>query len=174
MHRTRTAAALLIAMTASAVSGCVSVGGPAVPQPHSRSDGAEPQPAPQARGGSGPRLVTAPAQEALRMMDPAAPQSIDSLHAPEQPKHDHSPANPASGSGQGSGPVPSEQPGQHRLADGTNRSGLTGAGTSPLPGTLVPPKSLLPGGDPCGLGEQYGQWDPGSPQDRICRAEYGS
>ncbi|MDI3407526.1 hypothetical protein [Streptomyces cavernicola] len=171
MHRTRTAATLLITLTASAVSGCVSVGGAVAPQ--SRADAAEPQPLPQAdRGGSEPRLVTAPAHEALRMMAPAAPESVDSLRTPERPKRDRSPASAASGPGpdsgsdtaRGGGPAQSEQQGRHRRA----------AGASPLPGVHLPPESLLPGTDLCGLGERYGRWAPESPQARICRAEYGS
>ncbi|MDI3418365.1 hypothetical protein [Streptomyces luteolus] len=168
MHRTRTAAALLIAMTASAVSGCVSVGG--ADAPHSRSDASEsePEPAPQARGDAEPRLVTAPAHEALRMMKPDAPRSKDALRRPEQPKRDRA---PGAGATQATQPDQPDQPRQQHTG-GTNASGP--ADGSPLRGAPVPPESMLPEADLCGLGERYGRWEPDSPQARICREKYGS
>ncbi|MFM9371138.1 hypothetical protein [Streptomyces sp. Da 82-17] len=168
MHRTRAVAGLLIVMTASAVSGCVSVGGAAVP--HARSDAGHgedggPLPAPQNGRADRPKIVTAPADEALRLMRPVAPKSTDSLRVPEQAKHRRSPA----------GPRPDDARRPEGTADrGQGEESADGPRIPSLSDSPVRPKHLLPGEGVCGLGERYGQWGPDSPQARICRGAYGS
>lgn len=171
MHRTRTAAALLITLTASAVSGCVSAGGP--PAPHARPDAASPPPAPRADQGAEPRLVTSPAHEALRRMGPPARESTGSARVPEQERRDRSSAH--SGEVPGSAPAGAARATDRQRTPGSAAGSRSAAGQDRSGAALpVPGGPLAPGGDACGLGEEYGGWAPDSPQGRICRDLYGS
>ncbi|MFC8126766.1 hypothetical protein [Streptomyces sp. NPDC057302] len=150
MHRTTTTATLLVSVAVTAVSGCVSVDRQPASGP---SPASAPPPAPRADGDSRPRLVQAPAREALELMGPPrdpAPRATGT--APTVPAAPPRSAPPA----QRSGPPP------HRRAHRPE------AVEPPAVPTAVPSNA-----DPCALGRQYGGWQPGSPEAVICEDAYG-
>ncbi|MFD4630554.1 hypothetical protein ACFVYR_11085 [Streptomyces sp. NPDC058284] len=162
MHRSTTTAALLVSAAVTAVtatvSGCVSVERPAGTGPVAATTSA---PAPHPDGSSRPRVVQAPAREALERMGtppgpatsrPTAPEAARSTPPP-------GPARPA----RPPAPAPSEparRPPPARPDAGATR---------PAPATAP----AAPGADVCALGEAYGNWPPGSAQAVICRETYG-
>ncbi|MEV5954458.1 hypothetical protein AB0M11_11890 [Streptomyces sp. NPDC051987] len=157
MHRTTTVAALLVTVTVSALSGCVTVQRPATPGPPPGTARSLPS-VPRPDGSTEPRVVQAPAKEALEMVGgpsrpshraaPAAPHAV--LPAPPAP-HRH-PATPRATTQH---PHPAHR--SHRPQAG-------------LPGL---PRSVPRTPDVCALGKQYGGWEAGSPQARICEQTYG-
>lgn len=155
MHRTTTTATLLVSVAVTAVSGCVSVERKPAQGPAPVS---APPPAPRPNGSARPRIVEAPAREALELIGPpgrpapsatgtaatvpAAPPRTPRAEQPEQPEPS------------GSSP--------HRHSD---RAGI------PAPPTL--PSAAPSVLDVCALGEEYGNWQPGSPEAVICEGTYG-
>ncbi|MEU5088607.1 hypothetical protein [Streptomyces sp. NPDC021356] len=169
VHRTTTAATLLITVAVSALTGCVTV----QRSPSGPGAASSAVPAPRAEGSAGPRAVQAPAREALeragssdsprpatRTRPAAVPEPAAHPHAPAAPgppaRHPHpaphSPARPA----HRPVPAPPRPPASHR----------TGA-----PAPHRPPVPAAPG--VCALGKQYGGWRPNSPEARICGQTYG-
>ncbi|MHC0432889.1 hypothetical protein ACX6XY_22340 [Streptomyces sp. O3] len=181
MHRSTTTAALLVTVTASAVSGCVTVDRPPGAEPPSPT--ATPPAAPEARHGTEPREVQAPAREALEMISPADNRASPSA-PPSGPVSPRPAAAPAESAGPGHTARPETVP-PVRTPGGDARPPLP----SRLPRIPVPttaPPGLDPGGvtvpEPeverawaglCGLGERYGGWAPDSPEARICQEAYG-
>ncbi|MEU9975141.1 hypothetical protein [Streptomyces sp. NPDC051014] len=156
MHRTTTTAALLVTVTVAALSGCVTVQRPAAPGPPPGSAPLQPS-VPRPDGSAEPRVVQAPAKEALEMVGPshpahrAAPASPRTA-APPPPAHPHSAAPRAA--------APQPQPRPRRIHGSQHEApGLSG----PVP--KAP--------DVCSLGRQYGGWPQDSPQARICDQTYG-
>lgn len=144
-------------MAVAAVSGCVSVEPPPVAPPSAPPPGigrpAHDEP---------PRVVEAPAREALEAATRPAPArtSPPAAHgAPERGRGRNAEADPP---GQGKG---------RKTGDGRLRGGL--------PVTLPPILPKLPAhpprsrGEVCDLGEKYGGWRTDSDQTRICRGTYG-
>ncbi|MEV0530126.1 hypothetical protein AB0I66_42650 [Streptomyces sp. NPDC050439] len=151
MHRTTTTATLLASVAVTAVSGCVSVERHPVPGPSAAS---APPPAPRADGNSRPRVVEAPAREALELIEtPRAPAPRATGTAPT---------------------VPAAQP---RTADRARPSDLPPQRRAPRPKAAEP--AALPTAaastvaDLCALGKQYGDWQPDSPEAVICQNAYG-
>ncbi|MFJ2767309.1 hypothetical protein [Streptomyces sp. NPDC087300] len=161
MHRSTTAAALLLSVAVSAtVTGCVSVErpGPAGPAGASATPSAA-----RTDGRSRPQIVQAPAREALERMDPPPSSSAHPHPRPAKeavrteapagtPAHAPRPARPAK--------PPVRRPAATRPDAGATR---------PTPAA----KPAAPGADACALGEAYGGWAPDSPQAVICRETYG-
>ncbi|MEU6123453.1 hypothetical protein [Streptomyces sp. NPDC047123] len=156
MYRSTTTAALLVSMAVSAaVSGCVSVERPTGSGPAAAT--ASP-PAPRADGRSRPRVVQAPAREALeRMGPPPRPAARRSAAAAPSPAPPAPPARPA--------PPPS----RHTPEAAARRPGAGADRPATPPRTPTVPS----GADVCTLGEAYGNWNPDSPQAVICRDVYG-
>ncbi|GAA1947726.1 hypothetical protein GCM10009837_87080 [Streptomyces durmitorensis] len=150
MHRTTTAATLLVSVAVTAVSGCVSVERQPASGP---SPASAPPPAPRTDGDSRPRVVEAPAREALELIGPPrgpAPRATGT--APSVPAAPPRAANPP----QRSGPPPQRH--GHRPE----------AVEPPVIPTAAPTNADL-----CALGKQYGGWRPGSPEAVICEDAYG-
>ncbi|WSN69432.1 hypothetical protein OG467_37265 [Streptomyces sp. NBC_01361] len=154
MHRSTTSAALLltVAATAAAVSGCVSV---RQPEPPAVSPSAPAAPAaPRPDGRAEPQVVQAPAREALDRMGrtpPAHSPSPEPTRAPRPPQPPRQEAPRRSGPDHATRPV---------------------APAPRHPHTAAPAAPGVPG-DVCALGNQYGKWNPDSPEARICRETYG-
>ncbi|WP_079050211.1 hypothetical protein [Streptomyces sp. NRRL F-5122] len=153
MHRTTTTAALLVTVAVSALTGCVTVQRPP-------ASGPPPSPtlpsAPRPDGSTDPRVVQAPAREALEMVRPSEPPSPFKT-GPNRA------APPAPGIA-----PPAARP--HPPADPQPRR--TGQrGPVQLPPTVS--GGLPRNADVCALGRRYGGWRPDSPEARICRGTYG-
>ncbi|MEW2392657.1 hypothetical protein AB0933_30270 [Streptomyces venezuelae] len=166
MHRSTTTAALLVsvavsAVASAAVTGCTSVERPSGPGP---AVATAPQPAPRTDGEQRPKVVQAPAREALQRMDPPrvpAPRRTDTAvgtgpeptpSAPSLPRTDR--RNPAPAA------APARRPSPARPDAGATRPAPAGVPAAPVT-------------DVCALGEAYGKWRPNSPEAVICRDAYG-
>ncbi|TXJ74690.1 hypothetical protein E2C11_27250 [Streptomyces lavendulae] len=147
VHRTTTATALLVTVAVSALTGCVTVRHTAAPGPPPSASPAQ-QPAPRTDGSASPRVVQAPAREALEMVGP----SQDPAATPGPAPHGHQaappPAHPAA-------PPRARPPQAHRLAQAPPRTSQR-----------VP-------ADVCDLGREYGGWRGNSPESKICEQTYG-
>ncbi|MFR9792396.1 hypothetical protein ACL07V_27685 [Streptomyces sp. MB22_4] len=146
MHRTTISAALLVTVAASALSGCVTVRHTAAPGPPPSAAPARPA-APRTDGSASPRVVQAPAREALEMVGPSggpAPAAKAAPHgSPAAPPAARPPAPPRA------------RPSAHRPAQ-------------PPPGT-----SRQVPANVCDLGREYGGWRGNSPESEICERTYG-
>ncbi|MGV9245001.1 hypothetical protein [Streptomyces sp. NPDC003710] len=151
MHRTTTTATLLFTAAVSAVTGCVTVQRPPAPLPPRAPSQSS---APQADGSAEPRVVQAPAREALEVVGPSRPPS-----APDGARHGTS--RPA--------PVRTAVP-RRRSAPAHPRRDLPGQRGEVPPAV---PEGLARNPDVCALGRSYGGWRPGSPEADICGSTYG-
>ncbi|WP_123622293.1 hypothetical protein [Streptomyces sp. SAI-097] len=160
VHRTTTTATLLVTVAVSALTGCTTVSGPAPADPS--APGARSS-APRPEGPAEPRVVQAPAREALEMIGPSPssehtgePRRTRPPAAPHRPPATRAPApRPAR-------PAPpahtrAPEPSRPRVPDLPRVSGEGTGGKA----------------DVCSLGKQYGGWRPGSPEARICEQAYG-
>ncbi|GGN30988.1 hypothetical protein [Streptomyces fuscichromogenes] len=148
MHRTTTTAALLVTVAVSALSGCVTVQRPAAGTAPSLPS------VPRQDGRAEPRVVQAPAKEALEMVGPprrSAP-AVPHAPAPPPPAHHRPPAAPRA-----TAPHPRTAP----------RSHTPPAGLPDLSHSVPNPP------DVCSLGRRYGGWAPNSPETRACEQTYG-
>ncbi|QUW83433.1 hypothetical protein SMIR_33290 [Streptomyces mirabilis] len=157
MHRTTTAATLLVTVATAALSGCVTVQRP--PAPSLPTAPSRPSP-PRPDGKAGPQIVQAPAREALELIGPSRKPS-PSAPAPHRTPVP-SPAAPRAPSrqpGAGQHPQPHPHPRPHR----------------PAPRTDVPPVAPeQPNStDVCAVGRRYGGWKADSPEAVICKGTYG-
>ncbi|MDR3082437.1 MAG: hypothetical protein LBV60_16175 [Streptomyces sp.] len=152
MHRTTTTATLLVTMTISALSGCTTV---------QRSTAPGPSPAPSSPstprpdGSPGPRVVQAPAREALELVQPSPVPSPST-----RPRHTTEPAPTAMPAAPPHGPSAPRRPKR----------------TRPGPHVGVPPTpaaGILRNADLCALGRRYGGWQANSPEAAICQRTYG-
>ncbi|MEV8019695.1 hypothetical protein AB0O76_25740 [Streptomyces sp. NPDC086554] len=155
MHRTTTTATLLVSVAVTAVSGCVSVERKPAQGPAPVS---APPPAPRPDGSARPRIVEAPAREALDLIGPprsptpsttgtaaTVPAAPPRTPRPERPERPERPSDPP-----------------HRHGDR--------AANPALPALPSAAPTVL---DVCALGEEYGSWQPGSPESVICEGTYG-
>ncbi|MFD7064681.1 hypothetical protein [Streptomyces sp. NPDC059906] len=163
VHRTTTTATLLVTVAVSALTGCTTVRGPAAADPSAAGARSS---APRPDGPAEPRVVQAPAREALEMIGPSPTPE----RATAEPRRTKAPAPPAA---------------RHRLPAGATEQ-RPAAPAAPehtrAPATHRPRVPEPPGGsgegtggkaDVCSLGKQYGGWRPGSPEARICEHAYG-
>ncbi|MFE5038753.1 hypothetical protein [Streptomyces sp. NPDC056683] len=153
MHRTTTTAALLVTVTVSALSGCVTVQHPAAPGPPPGTAPSLPS-VPRTDGSAEPRVVQAPVKEALEMVGPSRPPHRAAPHAP-------APAYPAGRRPPAAPRAVTPQPPTARRSH-SPQAGLPGLSHSV-------PKAP----DVCALGEQYGGWAADSTQARVCEQAYG-
>ncbi|CAL9643360.1 hypothetical protein SUDANB150_06375 [Streptomyces sp. enrichment culture] len=164
VHRTTTTATLLVTVAVSALAGCTTVRGPAAADPSAAGARSS---APRPDGPAEPRVVQAPAREALEMIGPSL--------APERPGGEPSRTKPpAAPSAPHRAPVdraPEQRPARPAAPEPTRAPATSRPRVPELPG-------LSGGGtggkaDVCSLGKQYGGWRPGSPEARICEHAYG-
>ncbi|PKW06402.1 MULTISPECIES: hypothetical protein [unclassified Streptomyces] len=154
MHRSTTTAALLVSVAVTALSGCMTVERQAAPGPPPDTARAQ-QTAGRPDGSAEPRVVQAPAREALERVGPprhpahSAPRAPHPAAAP--PVARRAPAPPA--------PRP-----ERRRADGHRHTGVD------VP-DLSHPAPQAP--DVCALGRRYGGWRGDSPESVICERAYG-
>ncbi|GHI09306.1 hypothetical protein AQI88_31585 [Streptomyces cellostaticus] len=163
MYRTTTTAALLVTVAVSALAGCVTVQHTAAPG--GPPDNAPSRPAaPRPDGSAQPRVVQAPAREALEMVGPsphpehttpadphrAAPPPA----APPAPPAAHRPPSPPAAAHHHPRPHP-DHPRRPRVH---------------VP-NVPPPASKAT--DVCALGRKYGGWRKDSPEAVICEGTYG-
>ncbi|MDG4860646.1 hypothetical protein P8605_21185 [Streptomyces sp. T-3] len=178
MHRTTTSVALLVTVAASAVSGCVSVRAPAAADRHAPAAASSTSGAPHAGRDAEPQIVQAPAREALELIEPAGSAGQTRAEGAQERTTATSPANGRAPHGNGRtgarGGFRAE--GNHGVSGGSRPGGGNAPGHGKPESRPTPPPSTAPatGTEVCGLGEQYGNWDPDSPQARICRDTYGS
>ncbi|MET9148217.1 hypothetical protein [Streptomyces sp. NPDC004042] len=172
MHRTTTAATLLITLAVSALTGCVTVQRPPSGVPVTASAAG---PAPRPEGGTDPRAVQAPAREALERAG-----SSDGPTAPDARPRTHTPAAPPATSA-ATGPAARDQhPAPRSTAPGAPGY-KSGHETAPRPPHPPAPRHTTPAArhavpaNPgiCALGKEYGHWRPGSPEAKICGQTYG-
>nr|WP_202437745.1 hypothetical protein [Streptomyces sp. SID5910] len=152
----------MVTVAVSALAGCTTVqpvSGPAA--------GARPS-APHPDGPAEPRVVQAPAREALERTGPSP--SAD--RATGEPRRTADPSAPASRRPPAARPEPRPRPARPE----TPRRPGTGAQE---PHVQVPDLPKPTGGGTgtgaglCSLGSQYGGWRPGSPEAVICEQTYG-
>ncbi|MFK0172870.1 hypothetical protein ACIQU5_29140 [Streptomyces sp. NPDC090306] len=164
MHRTTTTATLLVTVAVSALAGCVTVQRPAASPPVP----ARPS-VPRPEGSGTPRIVQAPASEALGLVGaprtpapsktpaPASsPAGGPAAAGPAAPRHVPPPAAPTSRQ-------PRTRPEGHRPRHRQE---------DPLQ-VPEPTRSVTGNADVCALGRAYGGWPADSPQATICRDAYG-
>jgi hypothetical protein len=153
VHRTTTTATLLVSVAVSALTGCVTVqrapapGPPPVPSPPL---------APRPDGSAAPRVVQAPAREALEVAGPSPRPSPSTAATYRTPR-------PAAT------PVPRPAPHRTRTAPDPQQA-------RPGPRAEVPPAvsdAFPKNTGVCALGRTYGGWKPDSPEATICRDTYG-
>ncbi|ANP53746.1 hypothetical protein J2Z21_007966 [Streptomyces griseochromogenes] len=160
MHRTTTIAALVATVAVSALAGCVTVHRPPAPGRPADSQTSRPA-APRPDGSAWPRVVQAPAREALELVGPSrrpghtAPATPRrAVPAPAAPPAPHRPPSPPAAARHHHQPRP-VRPRRPR-AD--------------VP-QVAPPAAKAPG--VCALGRQYGGWRKDSPEAVICEGTYG-
>ncbi|MCX5379605.1 hypothetical protein [Streptomyces sp. NBC_00091] len=178
MHPTRTSTKLLLgaACAVSAVSGCVNVSPPQMGPAAAPSEGLAPRHEPRGGPGALPVVVQAPALEALKAVPreagrPTAPTTAgrgaartvpgprveagEAVQAPPEVPDIPGPAEPAG------------------RAEGGSQGGPRHAGPdAQLPPGLARELPVRPA-DVCALGRRHGNWDPQSPEARICAGVEG-
>ncbi|CAM5551378.1 Lipoprotein OS=Streptomyces tendae OX=1932 GN=GUR47_30315 PE=4 SV=1 [Streptomyces tendae] len=164
VHRTTTTATLLVTVAVSALTGCTTVRGPAPADPSvpgARSS------APRPDGPAEPRVVQAPAREALEMIGP----SPDPERAGGQPRRTKPPAAPSAPHRPPAARAPERRPARPAAPEHTRPPATSRPRAPELPG--VSGGGTGGKADVCSLGKQYGGWRPGSPEARICEQAYG-
>jgi hypothetical protein len=157
VHRTTTTAALLVTVAVSALSGCTRVDGPATPAPPTDTVPSQPT-APRPDGSARPRVVQAPAREALGMVGPSRHPEHTATPVPRRPA-----AAPAAGHRPPHAPPAPAAPARPH-PDHPRRSHID-VPEAPRPVPKAP--------DVCTLGRKYGGWRGDSPEAVICRQAYG-
>ncbi|MFJ1747087.1 hypothetical protein ACIOJD_12715 [Streptomyces sp. NPDC088116] len=151
MHRRRSAAMVLVGVAVTAVSGCVAV----QPRP---APGSEPKPGASSGvlrpGAAEPQFGQSPADEALEAAVSA--RSPRPAPRPSPEVHRTTPDRAPGTVRTSAAPAPKERPGERPAQRWTFRLPTASAAIT----------------DVCALGEMYGDWPAGSPQDRICRETY--
>ncbi|WCN07271.1 hypothetical protein M6G08_31270 [Streptomyces sp. M92] len=167
VHRTTTTAALLVTV-AAALTGCTTVQGPTAADPS--APGARSS-APRPDGPAEPRVVQAPAREALEMIGPSRTPDQPA----DEPRRTAPPADPPEDEPPAARARPERQPPPAR-PEAPERTRAP-----ERPRAVVPGLPRSPGGDTgtgenadiCSLGKKYGGWRPGSPEAVICDRTYG-
>ncbi|WP_345588371.1 hypothetical protein [Streptomyces marokkonensis] len=153
-------------MAVSALTACTTVQGPAAADPSAAGARSS---APHPDGAAEPRVVQAPAREALEMIGP----SPTSDHASGEPGRTTPPAVPPRRKAPAARAHPEEQqrPGRSKAPERAHGPERPRAQVPDVP----PPAGQDAGRnvDVCSLGKQYGGWRPGSPQSAICEQAYG-
>ncbi|MEU8742055.1 hypothetical protein AB0C39_00200 [Streptomyces parvulus] len=168
MHRTRTTATLLVTVAVTALTGCTTVQSPATADP--AGPGARSS-APRPDGPAEPRVVQAPAREALEMI--GSPPASDGPAA-RKPRPAEPPA--ARPRPRPEPPAPRARPERQPRPEAparTERPAPPGPKVPDLPHPTSAGRAPGQNADVCSLGKRYGGWRPGSPEARICEQAYG-
>lgn len=164
VHRTTTTATLLVTVAVSALAGCVTVQRPA-------AHGSSPVPArpsvPRPEGSGAPRIVQAPASEALGLVGPPRTPAPSKTPAATSPPAT-APASPGPAAPRHVPPPRAGTPQQPRTRPEDHRRRRE----EPLR-VPEPTRSVTGNADVCALGRAYGGWPADSPQATICRDAYG-
>jgi hypothetical protein len=164
MHRTTTAATLLVTVAVSALSGCVTV--QRAPAP-----GSSPVPAlpsvPRPDGSGEPRIVQAPARKALGFVGPPRAPAASRTPVPPAPA-----AAPAPSGASRQVPERPRTPQRPRAVPERRQQRHQHRGDQPVR-VPDPTRSVTGNADVCALGKAYGGWPAGSPQAVICAETYG-
>ncbi|WNM33830.1 hypothetical protein RKE30_27390 [Streptomyces sp. Li-HN-5-11] len=159
MHRTTTTAALLVTVAVSALSGCVTVQRPPAADPPAAPARSS---APRPDGSAEPRVVQAPAREALEHVGPTRPpKPAERTTAPAVSAPLAEQRRPPSAHHHGRHPSHRVPAPHHRRPP--QPRGESHGGARPAPHAT----------DVCALGRQYGGWKADSPAARICGQAYG-
>ncbi|MCT7355209.1 hypothetical protein N4P33_24085 [Streptomyces sp. 15-116A] len=162
VHRTTTAATLLVTVAVSALTGCVTVQRPLAPGP---PPAPSQPPVPRPDGQAETQIVQAPAREALEMVDPSRPTETPAA----SPSHRATPTAPA--------PQDTPRPGDRGSRPRPTTPDRTGTPRRPPVDLSAVPDSvrrdLRSTPDVCGLGRRYGGWRADSPEATICKDAYG-
>ncbi|NDZ62036.1 hypothetical protein G3I47_33060 [Streptomyces anulatus] len=158
MQRTRITANLLVGLTVTALSGCVSVEPRALPSSRPDATGPAQDVAPQ--------IVQSPAREVLEAVpDPSRPAALPPSPAP--------PAVASPSEAPRTGPAGASRP-RERADPPGSRTPRRGTGVPSVTVPTLPRVGVGVGGtDVCALGRGYGGWPAGSPESRICSRTYG-
>ncbi|MFE0810568.1 hypothetical protein ACFW34_24215 [Streptomyces sp. NPDC058848] len=165
MHRTTTTAALLVTV-AAALTGCTTVQGPTAADPSAAGARST---APRPDGPAEPRVVQAPAREALEMIGPS--------RTPDRPADETRRTTPPADPPEHEPPTARVRPGHQPPLTRPEAPERTRAPEHPR--AVVPDVPRSPGADTgkdadiCSLGKKYGGWRPGSPEAVICDRTYG-
>lgn len=164
VHRTTTTATLLVTVAVSALTGCTTVRGPAAADPSAAGARSS---APRPDGPAEPRVVQAPAREALEMIAPSpSPERTGG-----EPRRTEPPAAPSAPHRPPAARAPEQPPARPAAPEHTRTPSTSRPRVPDLPrvsGDRTGGKT-----DVCSLGKQYGGWRPGSPEARICEDAYG-
>ncbi|MFJ4705668.1 hypothetical protein ACIP6I_12535 [Streptomyces anulatus] len=157
MQRTRITANLLVGLTVTAISGCVSVEPRALPSPRPGATGPAQDVAPQ--------IVQSPAREVLEAVpDPSPPTALPSSPAP--------PAVASPSEAPRTGPAGASRP-RERADPPRSWTPRRVAGVPSVTVPALPRIGVgLGGTDVCALGRGYGGWPAGSAESRICSGTY--
>ncbi|MFL9653949.1 hypothetical protein ACJ7VE_09570 [Streptomyces sp. PB17] len=166
VHRTTTTATLLVTVAVSALTGCTTVRGPASADPSAAGARSS---APRPDGPAAPRVVQAPAREALEMIGPSPSPSPE--RADDAQRRTRPPVAPSAPHRPPAARAPEQRPARPAAPEHTRAPAAPRPRVPDLPG----PSGDRTGGkaDVCSLGKQYGGWRPGSPEARICEDAYG-
>ncbi|MGW4872715.1 hypothetical protein [Streptomyces chartreusis] len=167
MHRTTTTATLLVTVAVSALGGCTTVQQPTAPgTPSAPSRPTVPGPGVH----TDPKVVQAPAREALTLVDPSRrpdAEPSDAHSASPTPPSRPTPPPPRAHSPEGH---------QDRREPGRPHSDDRGPERPAAPAPELSqslPEEVRGNGDICELGRKYGGWRPDSPESQICDKTYG-
>nr|WP_122620987.1 hypothetical protein [Streptomyces sp. Tu 4128] len=169
VHRTRTTATLLVTLAVTALTGCTTVHGPAAADP--ASAGARSQ-APRPDAAAEPRVVQAPAREALEMIGPS-PTPDRGAREPRAAKPPAAGPPPQEAPSPRARPEPRPRPARPQTPARPERPRVPGPEAPALPHAPSTGRDTGRNTDVCSLGKRYGGWRPGSPESRICEQAYG-
>ncbi|CAL9364656.1 hypothetical protein SUDANB58_00726 [Streptomyces sp. enrichment culture] len=167
MHRTTTTATLLITVAVSALTGCVTLQRPPAPAPSATPTTPS---APRPDGAPEPRIVQAPAREALGRTGPSRP--AEPPPPPSAPRRTPPPAAAPPREPSAARPEPRPRPARPERRKPSPRAPRPPR--AGLPDVTKPAGRGAPGNaDVCSLGRTYGGWRADSPEAVICRQAYG-
>ncbi|KOV57303.1 hypothetical protein ADK64_38955 [Streptomyces sp. MMG1121] len=142
----------MVTVAFSALSGCVTVQRPATPAPPDTAPALPTAPRPD--GSTEPRVVQAPAREALEM---AGPSRRPQHRKPAAPRHTTEAPPVAAPRPPAPAPAPPHPRTHPRRSHGAAPDLRDSAPRTP---------------DVCALGRKYGGWSGDSPEARICEQTY--
>jgi hypothetical protein len=149
----------------SALGGCTTVQRPPAPAPAATGTGPS---VPRPDGPARPRVVQAPAREALELIGPS--------RRPDGPVREPRRTPPPTAPPRQERPAarPETRPAPARPAPREPDTGRPKRPGGTLPDVTVSvPGLTLDGGELCGLGRKYGGWRPGSSEATLCERTYG-
>jgi hypothetical protein len=148
-----------VTVAVSALTGCTTVRGPAAADPSAAGAHSS---ASRRDGPADPRVVQAPAREALEMIGPSPDRHTGEPRRTKPPATRTAPHDPPAARVR-----PEQRPARPAAPERTRGPALSRPKVPDLP------RSSGENADVCSLGKQYGGWRPDSPEARICDRAYG-